>query len=219
MSTDSSGKYGGEEMCSSSKRFKYDNSCSGMRGKFPVISEDAEAPSSEEEEEEEEEGGDGVMAHVNQFFAELHVDQSRQRRRLLEGRAVKVRLARPAPSSLCKCVWLAKLSQCKLSVAFQLTPLRLVCIVVYFNLSLSLGGSPQHAILQETVVYCSSFPLLSQVPRRRSLLPSHLHSVMGNANLRLARGDIPAAIELCMEVVRQGMYLCMRKKTLRLLHS
>ena len=116
-STDSSGKHGGEEMCSSSKRFKFDNS--GMRGKFPVISEDAEAPSSEEEEEEEEEeGGDGVMAHVNQFFAELHVDQSRQRRRLLEGRAVKVRLARPAPSSLCKRVWLAKLSQCKLSVAF-----------------------------------------------------------------------------------------------------
>ena len=65
-----------------------------MRGKFPVISEDAEAPSSEEEEEE---GGDGVMAHVNQFFAELHVDQSRQRRRLLEGRAVKVRLARQLP--------------------------------------------------------------------------------------------------------------------------
>ena len=95
-STDSSGKCG-EEMCSS-KRFKYDNSCSdkGMRGKFPVISEDVEAPSSEEEEEEEE-GGDGVIAHVNQFFAELHVDQSRQRRRLLEGRAVKVRLARQPP--------------------------------------------------------------------------------------------------------------------------
>ena len=104
MSTDSSGKYGGDEMCLS-KRFKYDSgSGEGMRGKFPVISEDAAAPSSEEEEEEEEEGGDGVMAHVNQFFAELHVDQSRQRKRLLEGRAVKVRLARQPPSSWCKCV-------------------------------------------------------------------------------------------------------------------
>ena len=103
MSTDSSGKYRGDEMCLS-KRFKYDSgSGEGTRGKFPVINEDAAAPSSEEEEEEEE-GGDGVMAHVNQFFAELHVDQSRQRKRLLEGRAVKVRPARQPPSSWCKCV-------------------------------------------------------------------------------------------------------------------
>lgn len=41
---------------------------------------------------------------------------------------------------------------------------------------------------------------------------------MGNANLRLARGDIPAAIELCMEVIRQGMSLATRKKDSRLLH-
>lgn len=74
------------------------------------------------------------------------------------------------------------------------------------------GGSPQHAYyIRNSSVYHSSFLLPSQVPRRRSLLPSHLHSVMGSANLRLARGDIPAAIELCMEVVRQGTYLCMRK--------
>lgn len=45
-----------------------------------------------------------------------------------------------------------------------------------------------------------------RIPRRKSLLPSHLHSVMGNANLRLARGDTGAAIELCMEVIRQGKH-------------
>ena len=45
-----------------------------------------------------------------------------------------------------------------------------------------------------------------RLPRRKSRLPPHLHSVMGNANLRLARGDTGAAIELCMEVIRQGMY-------------
>lgn len=43
-----------------------------------------------------------------------------------------------------------------------------------------------------------------QVPRRRSVLPSHLHSVMGSANLSLARGETSAAVELCMEVIRQG---------------
>ena len=43
-----------------------------------------------------------------------------------------------------------------------------------------------------------------RLPRRKSRLPPHLHSVMGNANLRLARGDTGAAIELCMEVIRQG---------------
>ena len=42
------------------------------------------------------------------------------------------------------------------------------------------------------------------IPRLRTRLPSHLHSVMGNANLRLARGDTGAAIELCMEIIRQG---------------
>ena len=49
---------------------------------------------------------------------------------------------------------------------------------------------------------CSLFP--PQVPRRRSVLPSHLHSVMGSANLSLARGETSAAVELCMEVIRQG---------------
>ena len=90
----------------------------------------------------------------------------------------------------------------------------IVCNGCAFNYHFDWGGSPQHAYyIRNSSVYHSSFPLLSQVPRRRSLLPSHLHSVMGSANLRLARGDIPAAIELCMEVVRQGTYLCMRKKS------
>ena len=43
-----------------------------------------------------------------------------------------------------------------------------------------------------------------QVYRRRSMLPSHLHDVMGSANLSLARGDTEAAIKLCNEVIRQG---------------
>ena len=43
-----------------------------------------------------------------------------------------------------------------------------------------------------------------RVPRRKSILPHHLHSVMGSANLRLARGDTSGAIELCKEVIRQG---------------
>ena len=45
---------------------------------------------------------------------------------------------------------------------------------------------------------------LLQVQRRRSVLPHHLHSVMGSANLSLARGDLTGATELCMEVIRQG---------------
>ena len=36
------------------------------------------------------------------------------------------------------------------------------------------------------------------------MLPSHLHDVMGAANLSLARGDTDAAIKLCNEVIRQG---------------
>ena len=43
-----------------------------------------------------------------------------------------------------------------------------------------------------------------RVPRRKSVLPHHLHSVMGSANLRLARGDTSGAIELCKEIIRQG---------------
>ena len=42
------------------------------------------------------------------------------------------------------------------------------------------------------------------VYHRRSMLPSHLHDVMGLANLSLARGDYKAAIKLCDEVIRQG---------------
>ncbi len=44
-----------------------------------------------------------------------------------------------------------------------------------------------------------------RVPRRKSILPSHLHSVMGSANLSLARGDVTGAIKLCLEVIRQGV--------------
>ncbi|KAL5457215.1 hypothetical protein EMCRGX_G034460 [Ephydatia muelleri] len=43
-----------------------------------------------------------------------------------------------------------------------------------------------------------------KAPRRKSLLPTHLHSVMGNANLRLARGDSSGAVVLCKEVIRQA---------------
>ena len=84
----------------------------------------------EEEEEEEEEGDDDVKTQVKEFFAELKVEEGKQKKRMME----------------------------------------------------------------EGV----------RIPRRKSLLPPHLHSVMGNANLRLARGDTGAAIELCMEIVRQG---------------
>ena len=45
---------------------------------------------------------------------------------------------------------------------------------------------------------------IRQVYRRRSMLPSHLHDVMGSANLSLARGDSEAAVKLCNEVIRQG---------------
>jgi hypothetical protein len=43
-----------------------------------------------------------------------------------------------------------------------------------------------------------------KIPRRKSILPSHLHSVMGSANLMLARGDAEGAITLCKEIIRQG---------------
>ena len=43
-----------------------------------------------------------------------------------------------------------------------------------------------------------------KTPRRKSILPPHLHAVMGSANLRLARKDTAGAMELCKEVIRQG---------------
>ena len=43
-----------------------------------------------------------------------------------------------------------------------------------------------------------------RVPRRKSILPHHLHSVMGSANLRLAHRDMDGALKLCKEVIRQG---------------
>ena len=51
------------------------------RGESPVIMK--EAWSDEEEEEEEDGEGDDVSVQVNKFFAELDIDQSRQRKRLL----------------------------------------------------------------------------------------------------------------------------------------
>lgn len=93
--------------------------------------EDSSSSSDDDEEEEEEEGDDDMRTQVKEFFAELKVEEGKQKKRMMK----------------------------------------------------------------EGV----------RIPRRKSLLPPHLHSVMGNANLRLARGDTGAAIELCMEIVRQGM--------------
>ena len=39
---------------------------------------------------------------------------------------------------------------------------------------------------------------------RTGILPHHLKSVMGQANLRVARGDLEEAIKICMEIIRQG---------------
>lgn len=41
-------------------------------------------------------------------------------------------------------------------------------------------------------------------PRRRRRLPKHLKGLMGEANLRFARGDHEEAIKMCMEIVRSG---------------
>ena len=84
----------------------------------------------DDDDEEEEEGDNDMRTQVKEFFAELDLEEGKQKRRLME----------------------------------------------------------------EGV----------RIPRRKSMLPAHLHSVMGNANLRLARGDTGAAIELCMEIIRQG---------------
>jgi len=40
--------------------------------------------------------------------------------------------------------------------------------------------------------------------RKRSTLPHYLHSVMGSANWKYARGQVEGAIKLCKEVIRQG---------------
>jgi general transcription factor 3C polypeptide 3 (transcription factor C subunit 4) len=39
---------------------------------------------------------------------------------------------------------------------------------------------------------------------RTGILPHHLKSVMGQANLRVARGDLEEAIKICMEIIRQA---------------
>ena len=46
---------------------------------------------------------------------------------------------------------------------------------------------------------------------KKRKLPSHLHAVMGEANLRLARGDPTGAQKLCKEVIRQGVCMYVRK--------
>ena len=65
------------------------------------------------------------------------------------------------------------------------------------------GGKVSRAYLLSVSMTMSDI-ITPQASRRRSILPPHLHSVMGSANLRLARGDQAGAIELCMEVIRQG---------------
>ena len=41
--------------------------------------------------------------------------------------------------------------------------------------------------------------------RHRSKLPRALRGLMGEANIRYARGDKEDAILMCMEIIRQGM--------------
>ena len=61
-----------------------------------------------------------------------------------------------------------------------------------------------HNTMYRRKVWNSDGFCIPQVYGRRSMLPSHLHDVMGSANLSLARGDYEAAVKLCNEVIRQG---------------
>ena len=114
--------------------------------------EEGEAWWSESSDEEGEgEGGGNMSQQVQEFFSELDISCTRQRRRVV---STGLKVSRP----------------CSAAPVPLLPP-------------------P---------------PPPPQVPRRKSMLPAHLHSVMGGANLRLARGDPPGAIQLCREVIRQG---------------
>lgn len=44
----------------------------------------------------------------------------------------------------------------------------------------------------------------AQEKRHRSKLPRALRGLMGEANIRYARGDKEDAILMCMEIIRQG---------------
>ena len=107
--------------------------------------------SGEDEEDDEEEGDERVREQMTEFFSELDLDLSRQKRNLMTD-GLRVR---------------------------------------------------QHCQNAPSITSTNTHTL--QAPRRRSLLPAHLHAVMGSANLRLARGDSAGAIELCLEVIRQGL--------------
>lgn len=54
-------------------------------------------------------------------------------------------------------------------------------------------------------MYFSFFPRLTPKERRsRSKLPRALRGLMGEANIRYARGEKDDAILMCMEIIRQG---------------
>ena len=47
-----------------------------------------------------------------------------------------------------------------------------------------------------------------QERRHRSKLPRALRGLMGEANIRYARGEKDDAILMCMEIIRQGECVC-----------
>lgn len=53
------------------------------------------------------------------------------------------------------------------------------------------------------VLVCDS--ACAQERRHRSKLPRALRGLMGEANIRYARGEKEDAILMCMEIIRQGM--------------
>ena len=142
--------------------------------------DDSDSHDSDEGGDGDENGDDkGDMAvQVDQFFSELDIDYSRQRKRLLtSGIKVAPPPPPPLPSAPVFCNRHKFVHNTQRTVRKQLHSFTYV--------------SP-----------CTKY--ITQAPRRKSLLPTHLHSVMGNANLRLARGDSNGAIDLCKEVIRQG---------------
>lgn len=144
--------------------------------------DDSDSHDSDEGGDGDENGDDkGDMAvQVDQFFSELDIDYSRQRKRLLTS-GIKVA---PPPSLL-------------------FAPVCCNRRKFVHNKSFHTQRTVRKQLHSFTYVSpCTKH--ITQAPRRKSLLPTHLHSVMGNANLRLARGDSNGAIDLCKEVIRQG---------------
>lgn len=72
--------------------------------------------------------------------------------------------------------------------------------------------STVHSVRPTTTIPCCTDATRPPVPqggggrhtRGGGGLPQHLKAAMGQANLRVARGDLEEAIKICMEVVRQG---------------